>query len=466
MKEIFKDDLSAAKTSEAKQTLATKLIQRGQATQGDPAERYAMLATARQSAIDAGAPSLATTAIAALSDLFEIDVRGELAAALGKMADKATLSPTTYKDVAESASAEADAAAGDEDWDAAKRLSDISLAAMRKSKDPVLVRQMVERSKSVAADRQQWDAAEAARAALKENPNDAAANLVVGRYLCFVRDDWDEGLKHLAASNGPAFKELAEKSREAANEPAAQPELGDAWWDAAEKAKLKEKAELRAGAAPNSSLVIDVGGKPNAPSQRFRGAVRSIWLGNDQPGPAPKPIVSTVGAHPPQATLPPANGLGLPQTLDCSAQTYSFDVGPGFNVSGSGKLQLDFLSPSAEKKDRVLWWFGDPQLDSPTIYVKYRGDSLEARIGDGTAAKESMVLRCPLMPAHAQQWGPVTFAYDGDSNEIALLINGQRIEKKQAVRPKPNRSMRAYIGARPGQAVDFPGMVRAIWPGN
>ena len=71
----------------------------------------------------------------------------------------------------------------------------------------------------------------------------------MGRYLCFVQGDWEQGLSHLAKGPDGPLKDLATKSLKPPAEAAALAELGDAWFSAAEKAKGKDKAEMRAGAA-------------------------------------------------------------------------------------------------------------------------------------------------------------------------------------------------------------------------
>ena len=48
-----------------------------------------------------------------------------------------------------------------------------------------------------------------ALATLKTNPTDPEANLVVGKYHCFVKDEWEKGLPMLLKGNDAALKELA-----------------------------------------------------------------------------------------------------------------------------------------------------------------------------------------------------------------------------------------------------------------
>ena len=71
-----------------------------------------------------------------------------------------------------------------------------------------------------------------ARATLKEKPNDPDANLVVGKYLCRTKGDWEKGLPMLALGSNAKLKALAEEDIKGATTAEEQVKLGDAWWEA------------------------------------------------------------------------------------------------------------------------------------------------------------------------------------------------------------------------------------------
>jgi hypothetical protein len=64
----------------------------------------------------------------------------------------------------------------------------------------------------------------------KANPEDGEANLIVGRYMCFVQDHW-EGLTFLAVGSDKQLRGLAEKDIAGPPNPTLMADLGDAWWD-------------------------------------------------------------------------------------------------------------------------------------------------------------------------------------------------------------------------------------------
>ena len=54
---------------------------------------------------------------------------------------------------------------------------------------------------------------------LKKTPDDPKANEAVGRYNCFLKGDWQEGLPQLAAGADGQLKQLAETGIERTTAP-------------------------------------------------------------------------------------------------------------------------------------------------------------------------------------------------------------------------------------------------------
>jgi formylglycine-generating enzyme required for sulfatase activity len=79
---------------------------------------------------------------------------------------------------------------------------------------------------------------------IKSQPDDAAANSVVAKYLCFVRGDWQKGLPALAKSDLKGLKEVAAKEvallAEEKRDAKRVFDLAGAWWSASESKGLTE----------------------------------------------------------------------------------------------------------------------------------------------------------------------------------------------------------------------------------
>jgi hypothetical protein len=92
-----------------------------------------------------------------------------------------------------------------------------------------------------------YDKAQNATAMLHENPINPSANTAYGKYLCFVKGDWDSGILMLALGDDPKLKALA--NNELVELSSRRPEdLGDDWWDLAEQENgaIKSRTQGRA----------------------------------------------------------------------------------------------------------------------------------------------------------------------------------------------------------------------------
>ena len=246
VKDIFKDEYAKTKPEE-KMELAVKLIQQADQSRDDKTSRYVMLNEARDLAIDAGEPSVLDRAVSALGQEYEVDRTELMADGWEEMLRKPRPVAVT-KAVAEMALANVDRAVSMANFESAARLSKLAIDAARKSKDAALVKSAVDRDKGLTAEKLQHEVVQNAAKVLKEKPDDAEANLTMGRYLCFTQEDWDAGLPLLIKSADPVFKELAEKTAAIPTDAAEQVELADAWYKAAEAAKSNVKTDLQIGA--------------------------------------------------------------------------------------------------------------------------------------------------------------------------------------------------------------------------
>ena len=91
----------------------------------------------------------------------------------------------------------------------------------------------------------------AALSDLRSNPNDPAANFTVGRYMAFIKGDWERGLQLLALSENERLAQMAKADLDTAgNSPDRMLATADAWWDLGEETKndlFKGACRERAG---------------------------------------------------------------------------------------------------------------------------------------------------------------------------------------------------------------------------
>lgn len=228
----------------------------------DDTRRYALLVEAERAAIEAGDIQSAIQASDLRSRHFEINpADGRLqvlvAAAASERKDndalfamfislaKETIAATQL-DVAEKAIAEAIATAK-----RIERSDRIAAAEERKktgrnspgpSKAAVLLEQATGAQKLLRDRKKAKAEYEAAVTKLKDDPDDPAANGLVGRYRCFVIGEWSDGLLSLQASDSERLRKVAgdELRMRAEKQPTVEQQLSVAgeWWKVADAAGM------------------------------------------------------------------------------------------------------------------------------------------------------------------------------------------------------------------------------------
>jgi hypothetical protein len=111
----------------------------------------------------------------------------------------------------------------------AKNLVEEWLKLASQAKIPIAISVARDYKERVAAALEIWPAVEEAKAKLKTAPDDAAANGVVGNYLCFCKADWQAGLTHLSKSDNATLKAAAVADLAAKDNPDLAADAADQW---------------------------------------------------------------------------------------------------------------------------------------------------------------------------------------------------------------------------------------------
>ena len=232
--EVFQKQYDRATTPEEQAALARKLLDKVQQEETDPPGRFVLLIMARELAERARHWGTAVEAIDELNAGFRIDAVEMKTQVLEGFAKLARTSPE-HAAIAEAALPLVDEAAAQANVVLAGRLAKLAQAEAGKARNRELQVAARASAKQVQELAKVTKEVEAAREALKLNPQDPAANLVLGKYLCFVRGDWTGGLPCLAASSDESLKALAQKDLARPDSPAEMVALGNQWWDLSEK---------------------------------------------------------------------------------------------------------------------------------------------------------------------------------------------------------------------------------------
>jgi formylglycine-generating enzyme required for sulfatase activity len=192
-----------------------------------------MLDQAQDLASDNGDVWLVDRTTIAKAEAFQIDALAEELELLQKLATK-TKGSVTSRDLAEAALQLADLLVAADRFDDAKRAFDLALSASRKAQDTAFNKYVTDRNKQFTTAKTAFDPVAKAAVTLQSDPNNAEANLVVGRNRCFDHYDWSGGLPHLAKGSDATLADLASRSLKTPFDSESTAKMADAWWDAAE----------------------------------------------------------------------------------------------------------------------------------------------------------------------------------------------------------------------------------------
>jgi formylglycine-generating enzyme required for sulfatase activity len=271
---LYRDDYSKAKKSVERAALAGKILKQAQEPSNAPTDRYVLLCLARDVAIQADDGQRAFEAVDELAKSFDVDGLSLKADVLTAQV-KSAHATAAHKSLCERALSLGREAIEQDKLDLAGRLAKLAYTEAGKVRD----KELLQRSRAVAKEEQEaakaYATVEEASQTLKATPEDPAANLAIGKYLCFTKGDWSKGLSHLAKGDDEGLKSLADDERKNTPptwEPApgvAPPDpppasaalrLADGWWNAglSMSGKQRDRILLHAGYWYNQSFGSDI----------------------------------------------------------------------------------------------------------------------------------------------------------------------------------------------------------------
>lgn len=332
LSEVYKSEYVAAKTSKQKSSLASKILVAAKETK-DNVARYAMLKLAIDIAVQAADTEIVTEAIDMMDQQYEIDEPAVRLSALSSTVKRINVStePAALDAVVQYSLAAIDR----NDYESALTLLGGSTIYFREPSSRRTLNNLISRVRLL---RSQYDNVSEHLDTLEDQPDDPEANLAVGKYRCFGRDQWPIGLRNLANGSDERLKAIATWELAGAEKGEQQVRIADGWWAYAESIEGEEArlSKLRAGAFYRLAASSLQGLQRAKAAARFREA-QSL---GDIPDVTP-------GVEPPAD--PPADDGPAPMT----EPKVVYDLPAGFTdvvVGGSGQyliFRLDALKKLA-----------------------------------------------------------------------------------------------------------------------
>jgi hypothetical protein len=237
-------ELRSATTADAELAVVRTLRSRAKATVGDEPLRYALLLEARDLAVAKGEAPPACDVIEELGRSFAIDALAAKGQAITTAA-AAAKGPRQHWRRGVVALVICERLAVDERFDRAASFASLAVEALRAAGNDELASHAERRLAAVQAAQRQFEAFLEGQQRLKDNADDAAANLAVGKYLCLVRGDLAAGLPKLAKGGDSVWQALARLESTERLTPVQQLRLADAWRRLASVERQADPDELR-----------------------------------------------------------------------------------------------------------------------------------------------------------------------------------------------------------------------------
>jgi hypothetical protein len=414
--------------------------------------KYALLSEAREVAAQAGEPALALSAIEEIDKWFAVDaaaLRTETMAACAR----AARTPDALREVAETYLSLADQAASREDYEAAVALAAKAEPPARASQDGGLAARASGRAKELAQQRDDYKPVKAALKTLEEKPDDPAANLAVGIYRCFTRNEWARGLPLLAKGSDAALAALAKKELDGPGELA----LADAWREAGEKKSGAAKSRFLGRALHWYEKALP--GLAGIERIKAEGHVDTLYktVGGDS---ARKGLVFWV--EPGQSAGDPLRELVFGAKYTNSGVQ---SVDAGVRVLSFASSYIDYACPDAvknvERSGSVFVWqksdvpFGalvnraEPERNQADLWLWFQGRRLELGFNFPDPGRRANARGA--LPTG--QW--VHCGATWDDQRVVFYVDGREesVWPRQAQDPPQRRTSRVRLGAwNPGGA--------------
>ncbi len=249
MLELFGEQIKAARDDDAKALLSKEMLAAARQSEAAPKDHFVLLRQAQRLAIESGDCALSLEVAGYFNEQYKADPTLVIGKVLRQLSEE-SLNLAQREQLARAALEQMQSALDKKKFIESLAFGDIARVSARRARDFRLANQVTEQLKTLdrfVVGQQNY---EQALEALLDDPDDASASLIAGRYECFVLDDWLSGLAHLSVSEDERLKKLVELEYKPDDSPEHMLALGDLWWEQSEEFDAAERdgCQLRAAA--------------------------------------------------------------------------------------------------------------------------------------------------------------------------------------------------------------------------
>ncbi len=246
-KELYEAEYLKAKSRQEKANFARKMIGNVEQVKDDPASHYVLLRIVMDVAIAGGSDDLALSTLQELDRTYVLPDANIVLNTLKRIAQ--TQSSRSSRKLIEFAEELTDASYDAEDYDTALNFIQIAVTSAKNSGDGDLNDRLTSRVAEIEEARTAFRASERALETLDKEPDDRLARLNLAKYLCFVKNNWLDGLPILASSGDQRIQQIAKLDLAGPSSAEKLLEVADGWWDLSESASALQQRSMRQRAA-------------------------------------------------------------------------------------------------------------------------------------------------------------------------------------------------------------------------
>jgi len=278
--------VAAAKRADQKLALARAIRDEAQSANSDPPRQVALWLEAQRLAVVGGDLRTAVSMLRDRVERFSLDLLPEIVELLKTAVFPASLRSENAT-LADLASQFLDQAIAEDRFDVAEPLRKIASQAYGKLKNVDSVNRLNMLQTELTTMKSEHDKLGSSLQKLAAAPSDPEANLAVGRYQCFYKNDWRQGLPKLAQGSDADLAAVARKDADNPKAPPACAEVAELWWTIGQKLPQAAKRTVNRRVAEWYLIAL-----PGLKGNQRAAALRRIEQGLPPRGDQPTALVN------------------------------------------------------------------------------------------------------------------------------------------------------------------------------